>query len=284
MVIKTLEERVINIKSKDEIRRKFEESCSHLRKFSKECKTFVDKYSDRIVELVSQELEPEQVCKELIFCVTKDEQESQDYDMGLDIMRMTFTSDEDEVEVDEEVPEKSNPGCVLCEFVIQTIEDDLNNNKTTEAIKHAAKNACSKMPSSISGQCNLFIDYYFDMIIALIETSPPAAVCNRMKLCPSSLEVKLEEIKGDIYSCAVCRGVVEGIDSIIEDPKVDTTLENFEEKVCEKFAGKFKSKCHNIASTYGVAIINALKTITESDQICFKYDLCKNTGGQVMLN
>lgn len=259
-----------------------------MKKFSKECKTFVDKYSDRIVDLVSQELEPEQVCRDLIFCVTQDQRELQDYDTGLDILRMAFSSGEDEIDVTSTELEgfESNPGCVLCEFVIQKIEDDLNDKKTDEQIKATVKNVCSKMPSTISKQCNEFVDYYFDMIIAIIETSPPAEVCNRMKLCPNtSIEEKLRAIKNDIYSCAVCRGVVESIDTIIEDPKIDTNLENLEEKICEKFAGKFKDKCHNLASTYGVAIINLLKNMTESDQICFKLNLCEqNVGGQVMLN
>lgn len=259
-----------------------------MKRFNKECKSFVEKYSDRIVDLVSKELEPEQVCRDLIFCVTKDQRELQDYDIGLDIMRMAFNSDEDEINIGSTELENldSNPGCVLCEFVIQKIEDDLNDKKTDEQIKTTVKNICSKMPSTISKQCNEFVDYYFDMIIAVIETSPPAEVCNRMALCPKpGLEENFEAIKKDIYSCAVCRGVVESIDSIIEDPGVDTTLENFEEKICEKFAGKFKDKCHNLASTYGVAIINLLKNMAESDQICFKFHLCENdAGGRVVLN
>jgi saposin len=201
---------------------------------------------------------------------------------------MAFKSDEDEIDVTSTELEdiKGNPGCVLCEFVIQKIEDDLNDKKTDEEIKKTVKNVCSKMPSTVSKQCNEFVDYYFDMIIALIETSPPAEVCNRMKLCPNAtIEEKLQAIKNDIYACAVCRGVVESIDTIIEDPKIDTNLENLEEKICEKFAGKFKNKCKNLASTYGVAIINLLKNMTESDQICFKFQLCEqNIGGRVMLN
>lgn len=240
------------------------------------------------MELVSQELEPAQVCRDLIFCVTQKQIDYQDYDAGLDIIHMALISDEDEVEVDDtssEIAEKSNPGCVLCEFVIQKIEDDLNDKKTDEDIKKTVKNICSKMPSTISKQCTQFVDYYFDMIIAVIETSPPSEVCKKMDLCSSTLEEKFQEIKNDLYSCAVCRGVVESIDTIIEDPSVDTNLENLEEKICEKFAGKFKNKCRNLASTYGVAIINILKNITESDQICFKFGLCPlNNGGQVMLN
>jgi saposin len=240
-----------------------------------------------MVDLISKELQPDEVCRELIFCVTENERELQDYDSGLDLLRMAFEN-EDEVEVDfsenDVSGELAQPGCVLCEFVIQKIEDDLNDKKTDEEIKKVVKDICSKMPSTIAKQCTQFVDYYFDMIIALIETSPPDQVCERMQLCPKKLELKLTEVKNDVYSCAVCRGVVETMDSIIEDPQIDTNLENLEEKICVKFAGKFKDKCHNLASTYGLAIINLLKNMAESDQICFKLDLCSNQiGAEVSL-
>lgn len=36
-------------------------------------------------------------------------------------------------------------------------------------------------------------------------------------------------------------------------------------------------QCHDIAKTYGVLIINLLKNLTDSDQICYKLDLCSNS-------
>lgn len=276
-VIDLLEQRVIDHKSKDEIRRELENSCSRLRKFQKECKAFVDKYSDRIVDLVSQELEPQRVCQELLFCVMDNEADMQDYDFGLDIIAGSFKipakNDDEDLEI-------GSTGCIICEFVMTKAEEELNDKQTDEEIKRTIKNICSKMPQTISKECNQFIDYYFDMIIALIETTKPNEMCAALKLCPKSnalLDAKLVEIKNDIYTCAVCKGVVDGLDTIIEDPQIDTNLENLEEKVCKKFAGKFKDKCHNLASTYGVAIINLLKNITESDQICYKLNLCSQT-------
>lgn len=196
--------------------------------------------------MVSSELEPEQVCRDLIFCVSAKNREYQDYDSGLDILKMAFTSEVDEVDslelMDNSEATLANPGCVICEFVIKEIEDELNNKKTDDEIKHVVKNICSKMPSTVSKQCNEFVDYYFDMIIALIETSPPDQVCAKMALCTKTLEEKYEEIRNDIYTCAVCKGAVEAFDTIIEDPQIDINLENLEEKVCAKFAGKFKSK------------------------------------------
>lgn len=37
-------------------------------------------------------------------------------------------------------------------------------------------------------------------------------------------------------------------------------------------------QCHDLANTYGLYIINLLKNITESDQICYKLELCSFSG------
>lgn len=212
--------------------------------YQKECKAFVDKYSDRIVDLVSKLLGPEIVCRSLLFCVMENDQDMQDYDFGLDILARSFqipASDEN----DEDSVEIGSTTCIICEFIMTKAEEELNDKTTDEEIKRTIKNICSKMPQTISKECNQFVDYYFDMIIALIETTKPQEMCAALKVCPKFnplLDSKLLAIKSDIYTCAVCKGVVDALDTIIEDPQIDTNLENLEERVCEKFAGKFKQK------------------------------------------
>lgn len=204
----------------------------------------MDKYSDKIVDLIEQELEPEEVCHELVFCVTADRSEFQDYDSGLDILNMAVKrTDKDEKTTNKDL--KADPQCVMCEFVMAQLEKDLNNKKTDEEIKKAVRNVCKHLPASVSKSCNQFVDYYFDMILVFIETMQPSEVCAAMHCCskPKPSEVAMiEKIQKDVYECAVCKGVVEGIDAIVEDPYEETKLENLEEKICEKFAGKYKSK------------------------------------------
>jgi len=108
----------------------------------------------------------------------------------------------------------------------------------------------------------------------------PSEVCSEMKLCPkpSYDEVMVGELQHDVYKCAICKGFVEGLNSIVEDPYTDTNLENLEEKLCEKFAGKYRPKCHDFANTYGLVIINLMKTLTDSDQICYKINFCSWSG------
>lgn len=241
-VMKIVEQRVMNKKSKDEIRRELEKSCSRLKKFSVKCTKFVDKYSDKIVDLIEKELTPDEVCRELMFCVRVDETDLQDYDSGLDILMLAEKEPEKEI--------KAEPQCVICEFVMTKLEDELNDKKTDDEIKNAVRNICSKMPATVGKSCKQFVDYYFDMIIVFIETLEPKEICGEMKLCPapppSYDETMIKSIQGEIYECAICKGLVEGLDTFVEDPYTEANLENLEEKLCEKFAGKYKTKvCQN---------------------------------------
>lgn len=212
-----------------------EQSCDRLKKFNKKCKEFVDKYSDKIVDLIEQELEPEQVCHEINFCVTADRLEYQDYDFGLDVLIMAEENTQN-TDVDEA------PQCIVCEFVIAKIEEQMKNKNFTDHYKLVIKTICSKMPQTISKECNQFIDYYYDVIVDLIIFTKPSDMCADMKLCSAKVDQVTEMMKKDLYKCAICRGVVETLDTIMEDPYTDTNLENLEDKLCEKFAGKFKSK------------------------------------------
>jgi saposin len=234
-IVIIVEQHVIDKNSKEEIRRALEKSCSILKKFSAKCKKFVDEYSDRIVDLIEKELEPEEICKNLLFCVTSDDADSQDYDSGLEVFSLAMNEPAQEIE------EK----CVICEFIMTKLEKEINDTKTDEKIKTAVRNVCSKMPKTISKTCNQFVDYYFDMIIALLKSMKPSIVCTEMKLCDSGVSSDLEMVKKlqeDVFTCAICKGVVKGLDSIVEDPKVDTKIVEIEENLCKTIPGEYKEK------------------------------------------
>lgn len=98
---------------------------------------------------------------------------------------------------------EDSPQCVLCEFVMKEIEDQLQNKATDvrtwkvlmiektnffsdfqKEIEQTVRYICNKMPSSVSKQCNDFVDQYGDAVIQLlIETLKPNEICPMLKLC-----------------------------------------------------------------------------------------------------
>lgn len=190
-----------------------------------------------MIRLIEKGLKPEEVCQEIQFCVTAEKLEYQDYDYGLDMLVMAEEIDDSQVE--------QMPQCTICEFVINKIDEELSDKNFTDHYKQVIKNICSKMPQTVSKECNQFIDYYYDMIVKLIVLTKPSQMCGEMKLCPQSdveQTISFEKIQNDLYKCAICKGIVETLDTLIEDPYTDANIENLEEKLCEKFAGKHKIK------------------------------------------
>lgn len=120
------------------------------------CTEFVDAYIDKIYDLITNGADSDQVCVELYLCVTQSQ-------------KMKLPSETE---------------CVICEFVVAKIDAELNDKNVTEHLKQEIRNICSKMPQTINKECQQFIDYYYNMIIMMIETTKPADMCGAMKLCP----------------------------------------------------------------------------------------------------
>ena len=144
-----------------------------MKSYESVCDSFVDKNTDRIIELLAKELTPKQICQQLALCVKK-------IDVDLDIDEAIIvqviaipafpTKSVENKEVDEL---KETPECVICEFVMTKLESELKDKTSRDEIKKTIENICTKMPNSISKQCTKFVDQYAELIFILIDTMPP---------------------------------------------------------------------------------------------------------------
>lgn len=149
--------------------------CARFPSYKKVCDYFVKKNCDILFSLLMQELSPQEVCKQLHFCTAGDSPRPK-------LTRVTL----EKIEVHQvATPVTDDPQCVVCEFVMTKLEDELKDKSTREEIKTAVENICSKMPKSVSKQCTKFVDQYADLIITLIDTMPPKQICAQMGLCPA---------------------------------------------------------------------------------------------------
>lgn len=78
------------------------------------------------------------------------------------------------------------PNCVLCEFLMKQLEAELKDKKTDAEIEHAVKSICHVMPKTINAQCSKFVDQYAELVIQLLATTPPKAICSNMMLCSAT--------------------------------------------------------------------------------------------------
>lgn len=191
-VIGGAEGKIAKDMKKEQVEQILLRECSRFRAYEGICDNFVKKNTDEIVKLLAQQLSPKQICQQLELCATKAQDLEIDEAIIVNVVAIpSFPQKLARVPVTKidtqqvSVPVADDPQCVVCEFVMAKLEDELKDKATRDEIRTAVLNICSAMPKSVSKQCTKFINQYADLIIELIDTLPPKQICSQMGLCPA---------------------------------------------------------------------------------------------------
>lgn len=141
---------------------------------------------------MAQQLSPKQICQQLSLCITKAQDLEIDEAIIVNVVAVPAFPQKlartplTKVDVHQvAAPVADDPQCIVCEFVMTKLEDELKDKTSRDEIRTAIENICTIMPNSISKQCNKFIEQYADLIFTLIDTVPPKEICSQMGLCPA---------------------------------------------------------------------------------------------------
>lgn len=142
-----------------------------------ECKTFVDTYAPAIIELLAQELDPQQICTALGLCKAQGK---------------STNSFNKPLVLTAQLPDKVSGDelCGVCQTIIQYIDSLLEENSTIQEIEAVLDKVCSFLPKDLQSQCDDFIAQYGPDIIKLItQFADPKEICIDLKLCTASKSV-----------------------------------------------------------------------------------------------
>lgn len=160
--------------------------CSRFRAYENVCDKFVKGNTDKIIELLAQQLSPKQICQQLSLCSRPQDLEIDEAIIVNVVAVPSFPFSRVPLQKAEiAAPVYDDPQCVVCEFVMTKLESELKDKTTRDEIRAAVEQVCATMPKSISKQCTKFVDEYADLIITLIDTVPPKEICAQMGLCPA---------------------------------------------------------------------------------------------------
>lgn len=180
-------------------------------KLTKKCHNLVDKYGDKIADLILSELTPKEICRELSFCISRGKVLGNkggltvefggnwnngkllgDNNQKMEKNDDLFTVNEQELVRDPNtayIHASDSTLCVVCQTVMTQLEKELADKSTQKEIEDAVKNICHSFPASFDKQCTKFIDNYATLIISLIDTTPPKQICGQINLCaPASFK------------------------------------------------------------------------------------------------
>lgn len=163
-------------------------------KLQTRCSELVDKYGDRIVDLVLAEFTPKQICRELGMCIVEMQIETEQTKPNLFANALLNKDQELFVAAgdDDLRPFDGNTAyihagdssiCVLCQTIMTQLENELKDKSTQKEIEDTVKNICHTLPKEYDEECSKYIDNYASLIISLIDTTPPKLICAQINLC-----------------------------------------------------------------------------------------------------
>jgi len=270
-----------NKDNQDEIRNTLDTLCEYMpSSISKPCEEYVDAYAETVIQLILQDFTPQQICAEIGLCSS----------------------------VSEVVMTVQDTKCVLCEYVIKTLDDLLANNATEAEIKTALEEVCDYLPGSVKKQCTQFVDMYSDMIVDfLTHQMSPEEVCQQLGLCPGQLESNAEQFqmlaqvdeiiqqdniiavsgqenKDDRPYCTLCEYAIGEVDKLITDKKNEEEIKSALDRICYELSNPIKDKCLEMVNTYTDEIIDMFIAEYTPQEVCAQLGLCDEPKIQIQQN
>ncbi|KAM3963734.1 prosaposin isoform 2-T2 [Aphomia sociella] len=285
------------------IRHALDNLCTHLsKKFQTQCVDFVDTYADQLVEMLVANMNPQEVCVFLKLCtdevndplhITK---QSVDYyhekphkmadrnNFRKKSMLPNHMLENSDIETNEipdntvngrpNVPSVSQKGlCVICEFVLKEIDDQIKDKHNEDEIKKVVLGICNRMPKSVRSECDNFVEKYSDLVISMLEQKlDPSRVCQELKLCSPT---DINAVKEEILDCAVCEVVVMAVNKVLSNDKIDHDILHVVEKSCNLLPAKYYARCHTMMEIYGDSVIHLIEEYGTKG-VCQKIGMCSD--------
>lgn len=257
-------------KNEDEIKNLVHGICKNVPKLVRhECHKFVDKYADRVIDMLVKKLDPRQVCHKLNLCQV----------IIIDVLKINMNTIPD-------VPiqlENSKDGCKVCKLVMKEIKREIRG-KNQEQIKNLVHYICNKVPKPVRHECHKFVEKYGDRVIdMLLNKLDPGQVCNKLSLC----QVISIDIVEDLYerldmstqlvhtnsTCEMCKAVIEDIKMEIKN-KDQNEINKLVEDICKDTPWLFRHECKKYVHNYIDRYIDELLNKLDAEQVCQELTLC----------
>ncbi|XP_075921697.1 prosaposin isoform X3 [Petromyzon marinus] len=232
------------------------------------CKQYVSAYADQIVQMFMGS-SPEVLCSGVGICSKAKHSPLLSLTPALSIKQSRVPSSL-----------KGGPNCVICEFVMEKLDELIGNNKSEAKIVKDLELVCSHLPSTIGGECKEFVDTYGRAAIELlVQELDAGTVCTFLGLCKSEARrlalarVMPAKLDGGTF-CEACKMLVSYLDSILGQNATKEQIEQALETVCSFLPDAFQQQCDSLVEQYGELLVQLLEQALDPDFVCNKLGAC----------
>ncbi|XP_064595110.1 uncharacterized protein LOC135461774 [Liolophura sinensis] len=226
--------------------------------------SFCFSYAPMIVSLLSKGFDPQKVCTEIKLCTGSDE--SAEHTVSPEHQSQ---KDHDQISL----------GCEICEFLIDTADQYLQNNKSEAAINATLYKLCNDLPSTFQPLC---IAYVPQIVAALAQGLDPQKVCTEVKLCTGNSTSSSHshnkpqataQIKASL-GCEICEFLIDTADQYLQNNKSEAAINATLYKLCNDLPSTFQPLC----IAYVPQIVAALAKGLDPQKVCTEVKLCTGNG------
>jgi saposin len=235
--------------NKDEIKASLEKLCSLLpSSVESQCDTFVETYTDLIIDMLTKDVSPEMICTNLGLCKSS----GNIVQHKVDMVRM-----------------QKKPYCALCEMVITQL-DQMLEDKTNEAeIEQALDIVCTSLSAPVRKQCEKLVVKYTEKIISLfVAEYTPEMLCGELSLCVNDdintnnihqIDFDSNEVTAqDQIGCEICEFAMTIVDQHLTNPSTIDEVERMVQFLCSYLPGTIADKCEEFVDQWGQTVIDMI--------------------------
>nr|ATU82777.1 secreted Prosaposin protein [Pristhesancus plagipennis] len=247
---------------------------------STECVTFVTYYRDQLTDMIIAEFSSQEACVYANLCAVPRQSTTPSFIKDEHKIESHHELEEEEhkiissgnVETNEIMQTVSKPNlCVLCEFIMSKLEEELKDKKTEEEIKEAVYKICSHLPKTVAPQCKTFVEQYADFVLDLLSQEiDPKEICTYLNLCNKGVHL----IKSPIKRCLMCELLMDGLKTVMTEPEVEDDLNVQLLKACNVFPEDHINICRRMVEVMAPQIETALRTLPVGPLVCHRVHMC----------
>jgi len=231
-----------NTKNEEEIKDYLDSVCDIMpSSLRAKCDDLIDSYEPLIVELLVNDLDPVEVCREINLC---------------------------------ETPQEAKASCETCQFVADEIFSVLSDKDDERMVRNVLESICYRLPTRLDQPCENFVDKYADMVMEVISKSlSPDQLCQAIDLCDAG-ETSSAANFGDT-GCVLCEYVISNLDKMLKDKTNEKEIEDALESVCSLMPSSVEKQCDQFVDNYTELILQLLTGEVTPDEVCQYIGLCK---------
>ncbi|XP_011300553.1 proactivator polypeptide [Fopius arisanus] len=182
--------------------------------------------------------------------------------------------------------------CAFCEYLLHYLQQVITSPTTEDQVREVLEKVCTKLPQSVEGTCNEFVDTYEDALVALLaQEIDPSIACPMLHICPSQAameaweaipeEMTLRSNVEEKPSCPLCLLALSQLYNVIKDNKTEESIQRALDKLCDDLPKDLNHQCASLVKGYSKELIDMLLADLTPQEVCVYIKLCnaqKNVG------